>query len=712
MRFIQRNPAESPELLDDPSFKQSVKEISRSVARGEQIRSAVYDILKTIRLRARDSISTQFSRKCAYCEVQINTHDQLIDWFRPPFGAERQGGHIDQHHYVWLVGEWANIYLCCNECNQIKRNLFPTNISTKFGTSINQLRRQREGILLDPCWDHPERVFEISPDGTLRSESKRGAITIDLLALNRTSLCRERERALIQFVSLWNGLLDSGKSLSKMSLAPLHDLLDHKTPYIGSIYIFLWQIANSNTKRILRLLIDSGPSDVSVVYLLRSLGALSLDMAQPRNLPLTSAAQNSYLGELSFRPVRKVIIENFKGITKLELEIPRFSDRNLAIVGENAAGKSSVLQAIGLALVGPQEANRLVPDARAILSDDSLEGRVVIHFHEAREVNELYFSRKSPRFFGNAERAVKVFGYGPYRLMAKRELRQSKRGTQARLSSLFDDGAKLNGYHGWINTISSEKKNDLAEVLQLLLVSSDTKVSVDTATLRIRTNGKDHPIQCLSSGMQSIVSMCTDLMEALYSAGESVLKDGYVLIVDELDAHLHPAWRLGILQRLQRAFPNAQIMFSTHDPLTLRGMSNHQIHVLARDDFGAVHEVLATYFDGQSIDQVLTSPLFGLFSTQTQEWERDYQEYIRLLLKDDQSTITAAEKENLNFLTGELEAANVLGETPRERIMYAVVDRFLAKRERTLIEWDKGVIDKLATSIQHSLDEAQQGSGR
>ena len=707
MRFVHRNPAQSPELLDDPSFKQRVKEVSRSATIGEQIRGNVYDLLKTIRSRARNEISTQFLRKCAYCEIPLDSVDLIIDWFRPAFGAERASGQIDQHHYVWLVGDWENLYLCCSECNRLKRNLFPAAVAAKYGASINQLRRQREGVLLDPCWDHPERVFEISPDGIFRSESKRGTTTIDLLALNRESLRRVRKRTLIEFINSWNSILRSMQG--KDSIEQIQKLLDHKAAHVGAIYIFLWQIANGNTKRALRLLIDSGPSEVGVSYLLRALGPLTLEMAEPRYPDSQPALPSGVGGELSFRPVSKVLIENFKGISWLEIEVPRFSDPSLAIVGENAAGKSSVLQAIGLALVGPREANRLVPDARALLSDDASVGRILVYFHEAREVNELYFSRKSRQFFGNASRAVKVFGYGPYRLLAKRELRQSKRGMQARLSSLFDDGAKLNGYHGWISSLNFEQKKDLAEVLQLLLVSNDTMVSVDTTTLRIRTNGRDHPIHSLSSGMQSIVSMCTDLMEALYSAGESVLKDGYVLIVDELDAHLHPAWRLGILQRLQRAFPNAQIMFSTHDPLTLRGMSNHQVHVLARDDIGAVREVLTTYFDGQSIDQVLTSPLFGLFSTQTLEWERDYQEYIRLLLKDEQHGITSTEREELDFLIRELQASHVLGDTPRERLMYAVVDRFLADRQRAPIEWDEQVIAALATSIQDSIDKSPQG---
>lgn len=712
MRFIQRNPAHSPELLEEPSFKRRLRELSRAAAEGEQIRGDIYDLVDSVRSLAHREIREQFADKCAYCERPLDGSDGQVDWFRPPFGAERQNGRVDQHHYMWLVGEWENLYLCCKECSKMKRNLFPASSSAKYGTSINQLRRQREGKLVDPCWDHPERIFEITSEGILRSGNQRGEITLNLLALNRDYLCSARQEILERFISVWNNQVERVSGFSTQFFTPLYEVLDHKAPYVGSIYLFLWQTSNSNIRRTLRLLIDSGPSDASIRYLLRAIGPLSLDMAELRSQASVGTPTPTYGPELAFRPVRSVLIENFKGIRRLEIEVPRFTDQSLAIVGENAAGKTSVLQAIALALAGPREANRVVADARDVLSDDMFDGRIIIHFHEAREVNELYFSRQSPKFFGDAPRSVKVFGYGPYRLLAKREVGQSKRGLKVRLSSLFDDGAKLNGYHGWIDSLSVGQKSDLAEVLQLLLVSRETQVSVDSSTLRIRTNGKDHPIQSLSSGMQSVVSMCTDLMEALYSAGESVLRDGYVFIVDELDAHLHPAWRLGILPRLQRAFPNAQIMFSTHDPLTLRGMSNRQIHVLARDDEGAVHEALATYFDGQSIDQVLTSPLFGLFSTQTREWERQYKGYISLLLKDDQGTITDEERKELSWLIQELKGAKVLGDTPRERLMYAVVDRFLARKQREPIEWDEGVIDDLAAAIQTSIDQTVKGVNR
>jgi predicted ATPase len=682
-----------------------LKDISRAANEGEQVRSNIYDVVEDVRRTAYSEVREQFLDKCAYCETPVLDSPQ-IDWFRPTFGAEREDGTVDQHHYVWLVGEWGNLYLCCQECSGYKKNHFPASLTAKFGATINQLRRQREGRLLDPCWDRPENYFLLDSEGYLSPKKERAHLTIQLLQLNRIQLCVQRQEALGRFLKVWNAQVIRLDEPSTQNFAPIYDVLDHKSPFVGSIYMFLWQLANGNKKQTLKQVIESGPTDTSIRYLLRSFGPLSIEMIErgPGELVPYRPESDIIEDSNSFRPIRRVLIENFKGIRRLELEIPRYTNQNFAVVGENAAGKTTVLQAIALGLAGPREANRIVPDARNVLSVDAFEGRITIQFEGERDTNEIFFSRNSHQFQGETQRLTKVFGYGPYRLLAKRETGQRKRGKVVRLHSLFDDGARLNGYHGWLDSLNNDQKADLAEVLQLLLISRETQVSVDSKTLSIRTNGKDHPIDSLSSGMQSVVSMCTDLTEALYSSGNSVLKDGFVLIVDELDAHLHPAWRIGILSRLRRAFPNAQIIFSTHDPLTLRGMEGPQVHVLARGDDGVVHEAAARYSDGQSIDQILTSPLFGLFSTNTLEWERRYNVYVDLLLKSDRGTITTKEQVELQRLVKDLEAAEVLGDTPRERLMYAVIDRYLSIKQPEPPEWDNEVLDELAKTIQGRID--------
>ena len=58
------------------------------------------------------------------------------------------------------------------------------------------------------------------------------------------------------------------------------------------------------------------------------------------------------------------------------------------------------------------------------------------------------------------------------------------------------------------------------------------------------------------------------------------------MIVDEIDAHLHPSWQRRILPTLTRNFPNLQIFCSTHSPMMLAGLKAGQVQLLRRDENG------------------------------------------------------------------------------------------------------------------------------
>lgn len=708
MRHIVRDSLLSPEELKSPSIRRELKKILRAAQSGEQVRADLYSVKKHVDEVTRSALRDQFRNKCAYCELETgNSEEGVIDCFRPIFGAERDEGLVDPHHYLWLTGEWENLYWCCRHCNNLKRNLFPVSFEAQIGQSVNQLRRQNEAILLDPCHDRPEKYFRINSRGELsaREDSRRANVTIGLLSLNRYDLCASRSDAIEHFVEIWNRQFDRFDRESTQHFSPLYEVLDHDAPFVGAIYLFLMQNSRSMAdKKTVRQLIRGGLTDSIIRFLMPRLGPLSLSRLDVDELTIhRNVLPPAERYEPSFRPIQSVQIRNFKGIKDLTIHFSLDNAHSLAIVGENAAGKTSVLQAIALGLAGLAEANRRVKDAREILSNGAEEGRIIVKFVDTSAANELIFSHTTKRFYGNTPHLPRVFGYGPYRLLSKSPLPLSMRGERVRIKSLFDEGSVLNGHRGWLDTLNEEQRNDLAEVLQLLLVSDHTKVTVNPTSLVIKTNGKEHPIGSLSSGMQSVVAMCTDLMESLYKNSHSVLSNGYFILIDELDAHLHPAWRLGILPRLKRALPNAQIVFSTHDPLTLRGLDGDSVHVLTRDTEGSVKEVLARYSDGQSIDQILTSPLFGLFSTRTRDWEDQFNQYVALLLKSESTPLNKRDKADLERLKEELDGYHVLGDTQRERLALAVVDRYLASQPRQVVEWDDEVLEALASMLKESI---------
>ena len=99
------------------------------------------------------------------------------------------------------------------------------------------------------------------------------------------------------------------------------------------------------------------------------------------------------------------------------------------------------------------------------------------------------------------------------------------------------------------------------------------------------------PLNTLSQGTQSIIQWLAHLLIGYgeyYDYAERLEELPGILIVDEIDAHLHPSWQRRIIPTLTRHFPNLQIFCSTHSPLMLAGLKQGQVHLLQRDDTGKV----------------------------------------------------------------------------------------------------------------------------
>jgi hypothetical protein len=99
------------------------------------------------------------------------------------------------------------------------------------------------------------------------------------------------------------------------------------------------------------------------------------------------------------------------------------------------------------------------------------------------------------------------------------------------------------------------------------------------------------PATWLSQGYQSTIAWIADLIGQMYlDIGDAVpLEDmeGMVLI-DELDLHLHPTWQVRLVPVLKRLFPNMQFIVTTHSPMLLPALERHEIMMLRLDENGDV----------------------------------------------------------------------------------------------------------------------------
>lgn len=121
------------------------------------------------------------------------------------------------------------------------------------------------------------------------------------------------------------------------------------------------------------------------------------------------------------------------------------------------------------------------------------------------------------------------------------------------------------------------------------------------------------PLNVLSQGTQSTIQWLAHLVfgyAQYYEYPEDLSERPGILIVDEIDVHLHPSWQRRIIPALTNNFPNLQIFCSTHSPLMLAGLKEGQVQLLNRDADGKV-TVSSNPWDmaGWSAEEILRSVL-------------------------------------------------------------------------------------------------------
>jgi hypothetical protein len=132
---------------------------------------------------------------------------------------------------------------------------------------------------------------------------------------------------------------------------------------------------------------------------------------------------------------------------------------------------------------------------------------------------------------------------------------------------------------------------------------------------QFRTLDGDLAFDAFSQGTQSVLQWLAYVLISYaryYGYPSNLAEQPGIMILDEIDAHVHPTAQQRIIPSLRRHFPRMQIFCSTHSPLMLVGLQPGQIQLLQRDSHGTVTVSRnATAIAGQSTDVVLHQ-FFGI----------------------------------------------------------------------------------------------------
>jgi hypothetical protein len=182
----------------------------------------------------------------------------------------------------------------------------------------------------------------------------------------------------------------------------------------------------------------------------------------------------------------------------------------------------------------------------------------------------------------------------------------------------------------------------------------------------------------LSVGYQTMVAWVVDLASRMFEAypdSDNPLAEAAVVLVDEIDLHLHPRWQREITSYLDDLFPHVQFIVTAHSPLVVQAPGVTNVAVLRRN--GDHVEILNDPEEvrGWRVDQILTSDLFGLESARPAVVERLIDRQQELVLLDD---LTDAQRAELREIEAKL-AKLAPGETARDREAWALIHEMASK---------------------------------
>jgi hypothetical protein len=619
--------------------------------------------------QAHKALMALFHDKCAYCESPLGNTMGEADWFRPFTEATDLSGKGSADHYIWLFANWENLYLSCPSCTRSKRSIFPVEgHRAQPLTPQDKIHAAERALLIDPCIDEPKDHLQFLQTGVVEPLSVIGEITIKVLSLNRSDLIEARRET---WQEAWR---------TAQRLGPGND--------VSSLYSHRNRHAAVTHAAIEALRRERRPIPVRE-YVPRSFTSI----VERRTAEQILAGDDEAF-RLSARPLRRVRITNFRVLREVDFAFGEPSAKYtpwLMLLGENATGKSTVLQAIALALAGADEAGKRVRPSQ-LPSTGALEGSIVIWFWDQDAPAVLRFNRNSDRFEGTRGPSAIVLGYGALRYAERRRRTYEGAPRFSQIAPLMEPIARIRYPGGWLLDLNEAQFDTAARALQSVLplgknaapALQDVQPSSNAAMRAIMRRSGSRlffddgrhraTLAQLSAGYQTIVGMCGDIMRLLFERWDTLSSAIAIVLVDEIDAHLHPRWAMRIVFALREAFPQVQFIASTHDPLALRGLRNGEVALLRRnDDDEIVTDQHLPPIEGMQVDQILTSRVFGLDSTVDPETERLFDEFYHLssLPSNPERDARIAE---IRARVGDREA---LGRSESERLMLQAAAEFV-----------------------------------
>jgi energy-coupling factor transporter ATP-binding protein EcfA2 len=370
-------------------------------------------------------------------------------------------------------------------------------------------------------------------------------------------------------------------------------------------------------------------------------------------------------------------IKGFHGAREVDLTLTRPDGSHAGwtvVAGRNGSGKTTLLQAIALALGGERAVFAVMQEFENWITHGADQAAVELQIHADPEFDDaqgfLWLDSFALTLSWTAQTVSDVSlamvdgprgprpggwlyaAYGPFRRLSGVVRKSSNR--VANIASLFNEDASLSEGVSWLiqqhlralegEPGAGELKQAALRLLSDGLLPDDHEVDdVTSDGLWVSCRGSRFPLRETSDGYRTVTALVVNLLKQIYDAygklpveGNAITAPG-VVIIDEVDAHLHVSWQQRIGGWLKAHFPNIQFIVTTHSPYICQAADpGGLIRLPGPDEQLPPHVVDQDLYErvvyGSGDDAVLTE-LFGLDSPYSEQAEQLRRRLVQLEVK-------------------------------------------------------------------------------
>lgn len=311
--------------------------------------------------------------------------------------------------------------------------------------------------------------------------------------------------------------------------------------------------------------------------------------------------------------IKSLHISNFRGLHNIDID--ELDNQSNLFVGINGAGKSSILDAVSCLLsrytkrivsLNGLGGNDIALDDVSITTKEgatislTTDENVTWTLYRSREfvkegksdLSQLnqYLKEVRNQIIHNPQTSLTVIAhYKVSRAVASIPLKIRKYKSTAlpieAYANALDGNALFRDFFSWFREeedLENERIRDSRnyrdpglEAIRKAMYSifpeyTDMRVKRHPQSLQLRKGDKQLKLNQLSDGEKCYIALVCDLTRRLTLANPSLsdpLQGEGIVLIDEIDLHLHPQWQLSVITKLTSTFPNCQFIFTTHSPI-------------------------------------------------------------------------------------------------------------------------------------------------